>query len=286
LIQKMLSKEPERRPQRGRDVGVALASLVPAIPPHVPSGADILKKVAPEFAMEASPYDGTLRNKGDGLHATPAASSWTPSATRIPALPTGNPRSPFETDPSERGAVAVPTVNERVAAAFAAPVAPLATPIAPASAFDRSSEAPRAASSWTAGRTIALGLGCALLVGTTTFLVASMRHHAHATSAPQDASALATGGGAPTSQPAPSPANDAAVAITPIQASVAAPNASPPTSPVDAGVMTAPKRVRPSDHATPTHHGAEHSAASAGSASGSASAPTAPKKFNPDAIEE
>jgi serine/threonine-protein kinase len=297
LIRKMLERDPNRRPQRARDVGVALASLVPAIPPHVPSGAAILKKVAPEFCKDASPYDGTLRSQGDRERPTPAASSWAPAATHVPALPTSTPRSPFESQP-DNAAVAAPTVSQRPAAAFAAPTPPLATPIAPMaqrSGIDSVGESAGSGSSFAAGKTIALGVGCALLVGITTFLIASSRHHNRSAAVPRDASALATDEHVPASNP---PHTIDASTTTPTAGSVVAQPDAIPSPPREATVMSPPKHIKQGDHGTTTHRGTEHTqsggspvgsagSASTGSASaGSANTPTSPKKFNPDAIEE
>lgn len=166
LLRKMLAKDPTHRPVDAREAGVELASLVPAISPHVPSGADILEKVAPEFRQNASPYDGTLRHRGNGDRQTPGAISWSPQGTHVPELRFGTPPRHFSV-PRREGSGVEPTVNQR-------PHTPLAAQrTMPVVATD--SRAASSARTVTA-QMIALGVLCAAIVGTMTFLLVGGRH--------------------------------------------------------------------------------------------------------------
>jgi serine/threonine-protein kinase len=67
------------RPQSMRELAVALASTVPAIPPHVPSGAEILTKLAKTFVQQAPPGDETMRNSAHSDRVAPIL--WPPRET-------------------------------------------------------------------------------------------------------------------------------------------------------------------------------------------------------------
>jgi serine/threonine-protein kinase len=65
VVQTALAAEPRHRPRSARAFAVALASETPAIPPHVPSGAEMLRTVSPELGQHALPDDDTVRNWAD-----------------------------------------------------------------------------------------------------------------------------------------------------------------------------------------------------------------------------
>lgn len=274
LLQWMLAKEPGNRPASAREVAIALASLVPAIPPHVPSGADILAKVAPEFVTNASPLDGTVRNRGNE-RVTPAAILWSPQGTNVPALPVGTPPGHFASQRAQLPDVGAPTVNQRPFAQ------PNPTPALPAISKD-----PQVASKEraTSGKIIAIGIACAILVGVTTFLIASSsRHRKQLPAVPGDAANAA-------SDDAPLPiASDASLAKHDIDAPHnATPDAGIAAQQLDAGAS----RVQPPTPSVRTphdHHKLQPTTPAVGSASphaGSSSPNGSPKKFDPDAVEE
>jgi serine/threonine protein kinase len=62
ILSRALSVHPEDRQQSMRELAAALASTVPAIPPHVPSGAEILARLASSFVQHAPPSAETVRN--------------------------------------------------------------------------------------------------------------------------------------------------------------------------------------------------------------------------------
>ncbi len=90
LLMQTLSPRPELRPLSARGFAVALASKVLAIPPHLPSGAEILVRFAPEFAQHASPNLETVRNAAGAEHAHQLAPMAWPYRTTAPSnkLPT------------------------------------------------------------------------------------------------------------------------------------------------------------------------------------------------------
>ena len=166
LLHKMLAKDPNLRPTNAREAGVELASLVPSISPHVPSGADILEKVAPEFRQNASPYDGTLRHRGSGDRLTPAAISWSPQGTHIPELNAGTPRPQFSV-PRREGPESAPTVNQR-------PITPSTPiPVVQSGPPGVSTYSPPAGSG--VAKIIALGVLCAVVASTTVLIVSKGR---------------------------------------------------------------------------------------------------------------
>ena len=165
LLHKMLAKDPSHRPLNAREAGVELASLVPAISPHVPSGADILEKVAPEFRQNASPYDGTLRHRGSDNRLTPAAISWSPQGTHIPELYAGTPRPQFSV-PRREGpgsAPSAPTVNQRPT-----PSTPIAVVQSGPPLVSTSTSSPAASG---VAKMIAIGVLCAVVASTTVWFV-------------------------------------------------------------------------------------------------------------------
>jgi eukaryotic-like serine/threonine-protein kinase len=81
ILRLALSPDPRRRPQSMRELMQALASTLPAIPPYVPSGAEILRAVAPKFLDETPPDAETVRNQSN----RPAVPAWPPRETPVPA---------------------------------------------------------------------------------------------------------------------------------------------------------------------------------------------------------
>jgi serine/threonine protein kinase len=77
-----LSVHLEDRPPSMRALAVALASTVPAIPPHVPSGAEILAQLAKPFVQHAPPDDDTVRNGSQQDRVAPML--WPPRETQTP----------------------------------------------------------------------------------------------------------------------------------------------------------------------------------------------------------
>ena len=92
LLWKTLSPRPELRPLSARDFAISMASITAAIPPHLPSGAEILVRFTPEFAQHAAPHLETVRNAAAAEHANQLAPmAWpyrtTAPSSRLPNLP-------------------------------------------------------------------------------------------------------------------------------------------------------------------------------------------------------
>jgi serine/threonine-protein kinase len=278
-LHRMLAKEPADRPQSARVAAVSFASLVPAIPPHVPSGAEILAKVAREFVIQATPIEETVRNQGDVGRSPGAAMLWTPQGTHVPPIASGTPpdrfSAPRHTPPSAPAVVA--TANQRPHG----PVAAAASPT-PALPLPVGMQAPKPASAKTStSRIVALGLVGALAAGVGTFLIASnRRHHASTpTASASDAaiiapSTAARAGSAAADAPAPPTAKTAPI---PVAASV---DASVP-APVDAAIPPSRSHV----HSSPSNPPIRRSG-NAPATNGSASTPSTTKRFDPDAVED
>jgi len=83
ILSSALSVHPDDRPQSMRALAVALASAVPALPPHVPSGAEILAKLAKTFVQHAPPSAETVRNASNQERLAPIV--WPHRETRPPA---------------------------------------------------------------------------------------------------------------------------------------------------------------------------------------------------------
>jgi serine/threonine protein kinase len=85
LLRKTLLVDPEERPTSARAFAVALASLIAPIPPHVPSGAEILARYATRLVVQAGPQIETVRNVSNVDAATPLV--WPYRSTQVPMLP-------------------------------------------------------------------------------------------------------------------------------------------------------------------------------------------------------
>lgn len=120
VLSSALAVRPADRPASMRAFAVALASSVEAIPPHVPSGTEILAKLARTFVDHATPEEETIRKSPDGDRLAPI--QWPRRSTRRDAeLPTGPtveapPTPPMPPGPATR---TEPTRVERPAAAVA-----------------------------------------------------------------------------------------------------------------------------------------------------------------------
>ncbi len=88
ILSAALSVHPGDRPESMRALAVALASCVPPIPPHVPSGAEILAKLAKTFVQHAPPSAETVRNGSNQERMTPIA--WPHRGTPSPAATPGH----------------------------------------------------------------------------------------------------------------------------------------------------------------------------------------------------
>jgi serine/threonine-protein kinase len=87
VVEAALAAEPRDRPVSARAFAVALASETPAIPPYVPSGAEMLRTVAPELGLHARPDDDTMRNRAHRDLVAPL--SWsTMTLPQAPPVPT------------------------------------------------------------------------------------------------------------------------------------------------------------------------------------------------------
>lgn len=259
MVRRLLLKEPERRPQRARDVGVELASLVPAIPPFVPSGAEILRKVAPEFLKEASPHDGTLRNRGGEL--VYAASSWNPPATHVPPLQGQMPQTPF------LSVLQAVTVDERamVPRADGGKATPYVSNVATIGRIDVRRRL------WST-KVVIVGLTCALVVGLSTFAFIGMHHIDRAAGRRAD---LIDAGVVSTGQ-------DSATVV--IQDAALLDKEMLPTPSENAGSAGFGIRASSTQTRKPGRPSGAQPIGATPKGSGSHSVPT--KKFDPDAVEE
>ncbi len=236
LLRKTLSRDPNERPSVADFINT-LASLTSEIPPHVPSGAKILERVAPEFITASSPDDETVRNVSNVSHGSISASAhWPHRATETPRV-ASQPFMALTPVPS-----LPPTANERPAAAIPAPLSTMA-------AASGVIEVPKVASTSSPGsnasssrRTILFALGAAFVVTVTIATVALVRRGSSASpdvgAASQpvvdqlDAAITAPTTGAVNASPSPSPSPpDAMIADIPTPSQAALP---------DAGVDDAP----------------------------------------------
>ncbi|MGN6109137.1 MAG: protein kinase domain-containing protein [Kofleriaceae bacterium] len=153
LLRRGLSKDPKTRPSVP-DFAAIFASLTPAIPPHVPSGAEILGRVAKKFIEKSSAGDETVRNVSTGEGSTPML--WPPRATR--------PSEPAVTAQPAATPVIAPTANDRPGAMIAA--APRPTTLSASSGVI-------AAATPTAGpgRRAFLAIGTCVLAAAATFAI-------------------------------------------------------------------------------------------------------------------
>ena len=108
------------RPTSVRALTGALASTVPAIPPHLPSGADIVAKQAQSFIQHAPPSAETVRNASNQQSSSPIL--WPPRETRspLPSSPPGQLPPLAVHTISNQTPLHTPPLNQRPAAAIAA----------------------------------------------------------------------------------------------------------------------------------------------------------------------
>lgn len=71
LLRRTLSPRPAERPQTAQSFAGAFASVTPAIPPHVPSGAEILGRYAKRLVAHVSPDVETVRNASNADRSGP-----------------------------------------------------------------------------------------------------------------------------------------------------------------------------------------------------------------------
>jgi serine/threonine protein kinase len=242
-----LAVDPVARPQTMRAFAVAFASAIPAIPPDLPSGAEILATVASDLVLEASHHELTLRNlaaqdrlgallwphREPELHAPPAEASSGGAPREVPSL-------------------APPTPSYRARPVPAMPAVPDAEPIAPPIPERLALGQP------SPGRLGLLAIALALLMGLATFALVRFVKGRGATGASPEA-VVQVGSAEPAAPDAgasvarvatdaavPSaPALDAAPApIRPASVLDAAP--APPVPAIDAQLAPAPTKPRPS----------------------------------------
>ncbi|MBA3458664.1 MAG: protein kinase [Deltaproteobacteria bacterium] len=177
LLLKNLSVDPSERHASARAFANAFASRVPPIPPHVPSGAEILARYARQLVEGAGPELETVRNSSKGEHATPLA--WPYRSTQVPMLPQEVPISAMSAGSpmSNVARVASPTPVQpgTVPArpnARAVPVVPPSTTLGASSGVLAAVAPP---SPRRASRMWALGVAGAIVVGFATFGVVATR---------------------------------------------------------------------------------------------------------------
>jgi serine/threonine-protein kinase len=117
LLRRTLSPRQAERPATAQIFAGAFASLTPPIPPHVPSGAEILARYAKRLVLHVSPDIETVRNVSSADRSGPFL-LWPARDTAVPRHATPPPRP----DPTIADTSPAPTVNRR-----RRPVAP-ATP--------------------------------------------------------------------------------------------------------------------------------------------------------------
>ena len=241
ILRSALAVDPLERPTL-RQLMLALASALPAIRPHVPSGVEILRNGARKLFEGSGPDDETVRSPSN---RTPAP-SWPPQATRQPAMPAGlGPPVPL---PAHGSNPPLPTTGHQPPFGMppAAPALAVAALGATTLGASSGAVAPRASrpARW---RLVMLGLVAVVLAGAGTFALVSGRGTA---GTPQPAIAA---------RPTTPPATSAAVTTTPAitttppatttrstatepPSDAAAPDAAPPIDahPRDASVEESP----------------------------------------------
>lgn len=164
ILMAALSPNASDRPPSMRALVNALASALPGIPPHVPSGADVVGRVAPDLLIKATPDEATVRKASSNPPSTPLV--WPQRATDVPSV------VPAASDPAiaapAQAAPSMPaTVNARPA-----PAAPPPTTLSASSGVSVSVPAPTKPRS---SMVIALGVGVAVLAAVLVFGVARLR---------------------------------------------------------------------------------------------------------------
>jgi serine/threonine protein kinase len=225
VLQGALAVDPMARPPSMRAFVVALASEIPAIPPDLPSGAEILGIVASDLVIEAPHHEVTLRNLA--------------AQDRLGALLWPHREAELVTPPDEPSASGVPheipsqgppTPHYRASPVVAVPASdPIALELPQRPAVQRPS--PR--------RLGLLAIVAALLTGVATFAVMHLVKGRAASGTNPDAAI-----GAGSSEPA-APNAGAIVALGVTDAAVsqapapdAAPPLVPPVSAIDAQLAT------------------------------------------------
>ncbi len=282
LLWQTLSPRPELRPLSARGFAVALASKVLAIPPHLPSGAEILVRFAPEFAQHASPNLETVRNAAGAEHAHQLAPmAWpyrtTAPSNRLPSLPNA---IPIVAAPAATPAMQA-TVNARPPPAVATP-----TTLGASSGVAVPIERPARR-----GRLAVLGVVACALAAVIAFMVT---RRGTQTDSSQPAS-----GGVPDTAPreATTQPSDAAIATPDAAISTGAVIATPAAVPVDAAPMdTASVAATSADAAVPDAGIASkvnpvakakpRPTTTTKPARGSASTPASGGAIDPDAVAE
>ena len=237
LLLQTLSVDPALRPQSARAFAVALAAMIPSIPPHVPSGADIMVRFAKEFVHNVAPHLETVRNSSNSGPGGPAAPMvWPYRSTQLPNLPSEVPMHQGRAQtPVQPG-----TVPARPGGVGAIPVASPLTTLSASSGV----AVPHAPPTKNKGRFAALTIGGGVLAAVIAFGVVRIRGGSTpASSAVHDAETMT--GASPSAPPSDAPMIDA-VAISPPDApSVDAPTPPDASVPADASAPdAAPAKVK------------------------------------------
>ena len=255
LLTQTLSPTPEHRPQSAQVFAMAFASMTPAIPPHVPSGAEILARYAKRLVQNVSPDLATVRNSSNADRSAPVL--WPHRGTAVPPVANNTPASasgaaipvatPFP------AYVSAATVNER-------PVPLNATPPPTTLGAASGVTTPPTVSPSPKRSTLALlGLAGCVVAGLATFAIVQLRKPSSAAATSEPIEEQAQRGSAPATPALPDAgvesevvAADASVAVTPPDGAVDQVKVA--TTP-DAGVSTpakTTKRARPDSRKQPT----------------------------------
>lgn len=263
LLRHVLSPRPQDRPPSPRAFAVAFASITPALPPHVPSGVEILARYAKEFVERAPPTGETVR---DIMRSDPSAAApnlWPHRAT------------------GQTGSSSVPG-----AAAAATPVAVYSN----LTGNDRPQDVPAphttvsGANGVTAAHTapkrtmlVAMGLGGAALAGIVTFAVLQLRQESEPPSNTRDTVHSASDSG----DAAIAPADAASVVAAPIQIDAGVVH-------VDAavGVVSAPDAGTPAKATKATTRVKKTATESPSSKNSGSASVRGSAAFDPNAVEE
>ena len=236
VLHAALSVDPVARPQSMRAFAVAFASAIPAVPPDLPSGAEILGAVASDLVIEAPHHELTLRNLA--AQDRIGALLWPHRELELHAPP-GEPSASGA--PREVPSPAPPTPSYRARPVPAMPVVPDAEPIAPPIPERPALGQP------SPGRLGLLAIALALLMGLATFALVRFVKGRGATGA-SPAAVVQVGPAEPAAPDAGASvarvATDAAVPSAP--ALDAAPAPLRPASVLDAAPAPAPTKPRPS----------------------------------------
>jgi serine/threonine-protein kinase len=177
LLRRMLAPRPQDRLQTAREFAIAFASLVPALPPHVPSGAETLRRYAKRFTEGAGPDLETVRAANvDASRAVPML--WPHRQTGVPA--------PAPSAPAPAHAISMPTALNEVSTVNERPPQHGTSPPQANLGASRSVAITRASQSSKRGLIVLLVMALAAIVAGLGFIVSRRQMHEELAPAARD----------------------------------------------------------------------------------------------------